>query len=207
MCIKDQNGNHVIQKCIECVPSRHIGFIIDSFDGRVNELSTHPYGCRVIQRLLENCNADQKEPILQEITQNLMQLVKDQYGNYVVQHVLTHGGKLFVQRVVEVVSGNLLILSRNKYASNVVEKSYKHGSEDDRELLVQVAIGQGDDCPLNCMVRDAFGNYVVQNILKYVNPQQLQRLVNRIRECVPNIRKIAYGKHIVACIEKLTGEI
>ncbi|XP_043700603.1 pumilio homolog 4-like isoform X2 [Telopea speciosissima] len=48
-CVRDQNGNHVIQKCIECVPQDRIQFIISAFYGQVVALSTHPYGCRVIQ--------------------------------------------------------------------------------------------------------------------------------------------------------------
>ena len=48
-CVRDQNGNHVIQKCIECIPQDKIQFIISSFFGQVVALSTHPYGCRVIQ--------------------------------------------------------------------------------------------------------------------------------------------------------------
>lgn len=48
-CVRDQNGNHVIQKCIECVPEDVIQFIISTFYGQVVMLSTHPYGCRVIQ--------------------------------------------------------------------------------------------------------------------------------------------------------------
>lgn len=50
-CVRDQNGNHVVQKCIECVPEENIGFIISTFFGQVVTLSTHPYGCRVIQVL------------------------------------------------------------------------------------------------------------------------------------------------------------
>ena len=30
-CVRDQNGNHVIQKCIECVPTGEVAFMIDSF--------------------------------------------------------------------------------------------------------------------------------------------------------------------------------
>lgn len=51
-CVRDQNGNHVIQKCIECVPPEKIDFIISAFQGEVAMLSTHPYGCRVIQVLV-----------------------------------------------------------------------------------------------------------------------------------------------------------
>ncbi|URD83561.1 Nucleic acid binding protein NABP [Musa troglodytarum] len=45
-CVRDQNGNHVIQKCIECVPQDAIQFIISTFYDQVVTLSTHPYGCR-----------------------------------------------------------------------------------------------------------------------------------------------------------------
>lgn len=48
-CVRDQNGNHVIQKCIECIPEDAIQFIISIFYDQVVTLSTHPYGCRVIQ--------------------------------------------------------------------------------------------------------------------------------------------------------------
>ena len=48
-CVRDQNGNHVIQKCIECVPEEHIQFIVSTVFDQVVTLSTHPYGCRVIQ--------------------------------------------------------------------------------------------------------------------------------------------------------------
>lgn len=52
-CVRDQNGNHVIQKCIECVPEENIQFIVTTFFDQVVTLSTHPYGCRVIQ--VRNC--------------------------------------------------------------------------------------------------------------------------------------------------------
>ena len=51
-------------------------------------LSTHPYGCRVIQRILEHCNPEQTGPILEELHSNTEQLLQAQYGIYVIQHVL-----------------------------------------------------------------------------------------------------------------------
>lgn len=35
-CVKDQNGNHVVQKCIECVDPKQLQFIIDAFKGQVS---------------------------------------------------------------------------------------------------------------------------------------------------------------------------
>ena len=51
-CIKDQNGNHVVQKCIECVDPVHVNFIIDAFKGQVSiELNF----CSVLRVLLLHC--------------------------------------------------------------------------------------------------------------------------------------------------------
>ncbi|RVW73187.1 Pumilio-like 5 [Vitis vinifera] len=85
-CVRDQNGNHVIQKCIESVPTEKIGFIISAFRSHVATLSTHPYGCRVIQRVLEHCTDElQSQFIVDEILESICSLAQDQYGNYVTQ--------------------------------------------------------------------------------------------------------------------------
>lgn len=44
-------------------------------------LSTHPYGCRVIQRILEHCTQDQTLPILEELHQHTEQLVQVRAGS------------------------------------------------------------------------------------------------------------------------------
>jgi len=60
-CIKDQNGNYVIQKVIEQVPAAFTQFIVDTFVSKVFNLATHPYGCRVIRRILEH-HANDPQP-------------------------------------------------------------------------------------------------------------------------------------------------
>ena len=81
----------MVQKCIETVEASRLQFIIDAFSGQVYNLSTHPYGCRVIQRILEHCSAEQTAPVLEELHTHIEALIQDQYGNYVVQHVLDRG--------------------------------------------------------------------------------------------------------------------
>lgn len=41
-CVKDQNGNHVVQKCIECVQPHALHFIIDAFKGQVGPAADPP---------------------------------------------------------------------------------------------------------------------------------------------------------------------
>lgn len=91
------------------------------FTYKVYALSTHPYGCRVIQRILEHCNGEQTTSILEELHQNTEQLVQDQYGNYVVQHVLEHGRPEDKSKIIHMVRGKVLNLSQHKFARSVTD--------------------------------------------------------------------------------------
>lgn len=79
-------------------------------------MSTHPYGCRVIQRILEHCMPEQTSQILDELHQHTERLVQDQYGNYVIQHVLEHGTPEDKSKIVHELRGNILIFSQHKFA-------------------------------------------------------------------------------------------
>lgn len=52
---------------------------------QVLALSTHSYGCRVIQRILQYCTPEQVDPIFEELYACANSLFEDQYGNYVIQ--------------------------------------------------------------------------------------------------------------------------
>ena len=42
-CVKDQNGNHVVQKCIECVDPPVLQFIINAFQTQVRQTNNQPH--------------------------------------------------------------------------------------------------------------------------------------------------------------------
>uniref|UniRef100_A0A8C3ATB2 Pumilio RNA binding family member 2 n=1 Tax=Cyclopterus lumpus TaxID=8103 RepID=A0A8C3ATB2_CYCLU len=203
-CVKDQNGNHVVQKCIECVQPQALQFIIDAFQGQVFVLSTHPYGCRVIQRILEHCTQEQTLPILEELHQHSEQLGQDQYGNYVIQHVLEHGRPEDKSKIVAEVRGKVLVLSQHKFASNVVEKCVIHSSRAERALLIDEVCCQkdGPHSALYTMMKDQYANYVVQRMIDMAEPAQRKIIMHKIRPHIATLRKYTYGKHILAKLEK-----
>lgn len=107
--IHDPNGNHVIQRCIQVMSafptttttttpppekddhdddgcnndvnlSDQMQFIIDDLVANIEMLSTHRYGCRVVQRAVEHCEAAQKNVVLDNIVSCLDSLIVDHYG-------------------------------------------------------------------------------------------------------------------------------
>ena len=69
----------VIQKILERVAPERLGFV-QAFKGSVYELSTHPYGCRVLQRVFEHLKEDQTRPLLDELHKYTINLMQDQFG-------------------------------------------------------------------------------------------------------------------------------
>eukprot|EP00397_Hematodinium_sp_SG-2012_P007940 GEMP01007991.1.p1 GENE.GEMP01007991.1~~GEMP01007991.1.p1 ORF type:complete len:592 (+),score=142.73 GEMP01007991.1:167-1942(+) len=204
-CVEDQNGNHVIQKCIERMPPEKIQFIVDAFKGCVQRMACHCYGCRVLQRLIEHCTPPQQvAPILDEIARCIPQLSQDQYGNYVVQHMLEHGRSHDRRLILEVVRTQILMLSCHKFASNVVEKAILCSSFDERAPLLHAIVGEPTDVnpALLTMMRDRYGNYIVQRLLELAQDSQREMLLWRLKDQVHVLKKFTYGKHIVQALEE-----
>lgn len=230
-CVHDQNGNHVIQKCIEVVCrvakeatldvadylNSRIQFIILSFQGRVRELSMHPYGCRVVQRILEHCTNAQKANLLEELRLCCIELVQDQYGNYVIQHVMQHGWETDRAILVKEVQEHLLEFSQHKFASNVVEKCLQYANKKDRDEMIWTIIKVTFDlaqpvdaktghCVLESMVRDPYANYVVQKVIDVSDERQRAAIMKYVKENIVQLRRYTYGKHIIVRLEKVSGE-
>jgi len=68
-----------VQKLIERVPAERLTFI-PAFKGSVFELSTHTYGCRVLQRCFEHLGEEQTRPLMDELHKYIINLMQDQFG-------------------------------------------------------------------------------------------------------------------------------
>ncbi|EEC49693.1 predicted protein [Phaeodactylum tricornutum CCAP 1055/1] len=201
-CIHDQNENHVIQKCVEFL-TEQIEFIINDVLVNTKTLSCHPYGCRVLQRILEHCEKTKKTAVLDEICKAHRKLLDDQYGNYVIQHVLQFGRQSDRDSILHIVVENgLLGLSRQKFASNVVEKLLKYGNGSQRRAIVREMLKV-----ILLMVRDAYANYVVQTTLDVVPESDEKRLLlKELSAHSEELRNYTFAKHIVTKLTTMMTE-
>ncbi|PGH17245.1 hypothetical protein AJ80_04887 [Polytolypa hystricis UAMH7299] len=203
-CVRDQNGNHVIQKAIERVPTRHIQFIIDAFKGGIGRLATHAYGCRVVQRMLEYCEEPDRQSILNEVHACTPNLIIDQFGNYVVQHILRFGDERDRSKVIQVVGTSLVRFSKHKFASNVVESSLEYADPSQRADIVRQLTTSGSDGenPLEGLVRDQYGNYVIQKVLSLVKGEEWDSIAQQLIPRLEQLKKPNCARQIGA-IEKI----
>lgn len=195
--VKDQNGNHVIQKAIDRVPHEHLQAIIKSFRGNIGTLSTNAYGCRVVQRLLEKVPEPQRRFIMAELHAEGPKLITDNYGNYVVQHVIEHGLEEDRAKLVSLIKAQFLMFSKHKFASNVVERCLVCGSDEQRAELVSTVTaknGRGESNILN-LLKDGFGNYVIRKCLILLSLTSTNAVAEKLLE---TLSRDDYDRFVVA---------
>lgn len=162
------------------MPSESVDFIVQAVCEQskiVIELCLHTYGCRVIQRILENCEEQQTKLIIDFILADISILTKDQFGNYVIQHILEQGKtQEDKNRIVKSIKGKVIEMSNHKFASNVVEKCLQHGSDKDKKDIIDEFLesnyelaeeitnmngGNQLNGALYTLMKDRYGNYVI----------------------------------------------
>ncbi|KAF9072675.1 ARM repeat-containing protein [Rhodocollybia butyracea] len=191
--IKDLNGNHVIQKCLNKLSPEDNQFIYNAVAANCVEVATHRHGCCVLQRCIDHASDHQRIQLVNEITFNALTLVQDPYGNYVVQYILDLNDNRFSDAVIRQFAGNVCALSVQKFSSNVIEKCVRVAEHSTRKMLIEELLNR---TRLEKLLRDSYGNYCVQTALDYAEPAQRALLVEGIRPVLPLIRNTPYGKRI-----------
>src|SRR4051812_45657172 len=81
--------------------------------------------------------------------------------------------------------GKYMRLSKQKFSSNVVEKCLKQSSSHWRTIIIRELIAQP---AVSELLRDRYGNYVLQTALSVANAQQVQEIVRSITPYLPSLR-------------------
>eukprot|EP00658_Telonema_sp_P-2_P076137 TRINITY_DN6618_c0_g1_i3.p1 TRINITY_DN6618_c0_g1~~TRINITY_DN6618_c0_g1_i3.p1 ORF type:complete len:666 (-),score=132.92 TRINITY_DN6618_c0_g1_i3:499-2496(-) len=211
--LRDANGNHVLQKCIEKDPNSAVSLkVLKIFADDTLRFAQDEYGCRILQRMLEHCTHQQVEPLLSCVLENVVLLSKNQYGNYVIQHLLVHGDTGTHEIMSEQICGKVLDMSLHKFASNVMEKALSLpelcprlvDEVVERHLQLETETSQNLlDSPLIVMMKDQYGNYVVQKMIEHSAAAHRESLLKCVTQAAAQLRTGSYSKHILNRVEKL----
>lgn len=193
--IKDLNGNHVIQRCLQHLSNNDNEFIFEAAAYNCVEIATHRHGCCVLQRCIDHSTGVSRQRLIHEIALNSLQLSQDSFGNYVVQYVLDLGLSWAREEVMDHLVENYARLSMQKFSSNVVEKCLQLSGEEGRVRIVQELI---DSSHLLQLLQDPYANYVIQSALMVSKGALHTSVVEAIRPHIPSLRSSPYGKRILS---------
>ncbi|KAJ5493392.1 hypothetical protein N7539_002138 [Penicillium diatomitis] len=200
--VKDLNGNHVIQKCLNRLNAEEAEFIYEAVGTHCVVVGTHRHGCCVLQRCIDHASGEQKARLIAQVTAHSFTLVQDPFGNYVVQYILDLAEPCFTTPLCRVFANNIPELSKQKFSSNVIEKCLRTADSDTRRAMIEEILSGNE---LEAMLRDSFANYVVQTAMDFSDAETRQCIVDAIRPILPSIRQTPHGRRIAGKILAAEG--
>lgn len=194
--MEDVFGNYVIQKFFEHGTHEQIRTLGTQLQNQVLKLSLQMYGCRVIQKALEFVDIEQKELLVKELEGNVMKCVRDQNGNHVIQKCIEKVPANLIQFIVDDFKGSVHNLATHPYGCRVIQRILEY-CNDAQTVTISMPIFQSDSSsplltpkrtPQNPiltellgtavdLVKDQYGNYVIQHVLEHGSPDDKSEII------------------------------
>ncbi|CAL8997330.1 unnamed protein product [Prunus brigantina] len=175
--IKDPNGNHVVQRCLDCFSNEDNRFIFDAAARFCVEIATQRHGCCVLQKCIAHARGRHRDKLINEIARNGLLLSQDPYGNYVIQYVMELKIPSAMAKLINQLKGHFVRLSTQKCSSHVVEKCLKYFEESRPKIIHELL---SVPC-FEQLLQDPYANYVVQSALTVTKGPLRASLVEAVK--------------------------
>jgi len=190
---RDLYGNHVIQRCLRVFPHADTEFISIAIADDLVGACCHPYGCCVIQLILERCDESELQLFVNKLQKDTVRLAQCPYGNYVVQLLVGLKNPQCTHKIVSAMKGHIGVLSSHKFSSNVIEKCLQTGDGEIKAAMIDELLEYSG---FERLLQDPFGNYVVQKAMSCCDSESLHKVMEAIRPYVDSLRAAPYGRRI-----------
>jgi len=202
--LKCPNANHVLQICISTMRPLESQFIINEIQqagfggaGGAARSARHRYGCRILQRLIEHCSAEQVHALVEELLCDVVGLSTHTYGNYVLQHILEHGTEGHIARMTQALAEHASTVGANLYGCAVLGKAFEHASLEARGALANMLVKDHD--LIATMACSRHGHLTVKLALQASQPSQKWAALSALEARNLNSR---YGRVLNKYVEK-----
>jgi len=161
--LRSPHANHVLQKCIKLLPSEQLDFVLAEVAGQARKLAQHPFGCRVLERIIEHFKGWQTSALVEEVIQgDVVELCKHSFGNYVLQHIFEFGLHPHKRRLAVAMTPRARELARHWCGSHVVEKALLFCDKEERHGLRQELARNNEE--LSSLAHSHYGSFVVKEM-------------------------------------------
>ena len=198
----DKNGNHVMQNLIEKLNKNEVEQLFKRIITKIKEFCKKKYSCFVIQSLIEKCDTDLINEIINKIKKD--QLINDNFGIHIIQKLLSIYDEnnnnfdinfiykdLHNLNIYNKIFGNNVSVSCS--ACIIIELIFEKGKKEEKEIMYKNLLKEKEKYIL--MFSGEYGNHVIQKI--YCNSydeikNEIKNILNEVSEQNKNI----YFNHV-----------
>eukprot|EP01121_Diplochlamys_sp_Union-15-3_P012264 TRINITY_DN3649_c0_g3_i1.p1 TRINITY_DN3649_c0_g3~~TRINITY_DN3649_c0_g3_i1.p1 ORF type:complete len:675 (+),score=91.93 TRINITY_DN3649_c0_g3_i1:51-2075(+) len=161
----DPFGNYLCQKLIEnCNTQQRLG-IVRVVASEIVYISKNMHGTRAVQKLIDHINSPEEIALVSEgMKGSIVELIQDLNGNHVIQRCLQKMEPDYKQFIYDAVARHCMQVATHRHGCCVLQRCIDHASGKQKLQLINEVLENSLD-----LVKNPFGNYVVQYILDLQN--------------------------------------
>ena len=183
-------GTHVLEKMLSYFEDKFTQEIIDFVYNNFIDLAYNINGICIVKKLiLMTHKKELHEKLKKKIYDNTLNLIVHQYGNYVIQVIMENWEENELKDIIDLCKNKYVFLSNQKFSSNAVERIIERNNENLEYYINQICT----DNNLSEVIKNNYGNYVIQKAVKLSSGKIQEKL---IKEIVKNLHKLEDKKII-----------
>jgi hypothetical protein len=171
--------------------------------GKIYRLAKDQYGCRFLQKKLEEEDKQDLQMIFEEVYEHIVELMTDPFGNYLCQKLVEHCNESQKMAVIRAVSNDIVSISMNMHGTRAVQKLIECLSSPQQIAAIIEALRHH----VVSLIKDLNGNHVIQRCLQKLSAADKQFIYDTVAgRCV----EVATHKHgccvLQRCIDYASEE-
>lgn len=170
-------------------------------------LARHRYGCRVLERIIENFPPHPIHLLIDYLLQeDVTELCRHCYGNFVVQHILEFGTDWQKGFIVDKLREDLQAMAVDQYGCSVLDKALSYADLADQCQLADKLVKEPGLLVAMASLRQGFAATQRVFQLLELNPELHEEARALIRESSVDICRYKHGRALLnhVCPDALT---
>eukprot|EP01026_Neomeris_dumetosa_P081042 TRINITY_DN904_c0_g1_i1.p1 TRINITY_DN904_c0_g1~~TRINITY_DN904_c0_g1_i1.p1 ORF type:complete len:718 (-),score=95.06 TRINITY_DN904_c0_g1_i1:454-2607(-) len=195
---KDQYGCRYLQKLMDEGGAETVARLFPEILERARDMMMDPFGNYLIQKMLEECNEEQRTAVLRKVTADgqLVRVALNTHGTRAVQKVLeTLRTPEQIQMVIETFKPGVVDLIMDLNGNHVVQKCLQKLGPDMSQFIYDAACERVQE-----IAKHRHGCCVLQRCIDFATQRQKQMLVECIAKVVLDLSQDQYGNYVVQYI-------
>ncbi|KAK6528666.1 hypothetical protein TWF694_003914 [Orbilia ellipsospora] len=189
----DPFGNYLCQKLLEHTNNEQRSQLVNNAASHLVEIALNQHGTRALQKMIEFLSTpDQIETIINALRGKVVELIQDLNGNHVIQKCLNRLKPEDAQFIFDAVGKNCVTVGTHRHGCCVLQRCIDHASKPQRSELISHITENAF-----ALVRDPFGNYVVQYILDLGEPDLAEPLIHKFLGRISELSMQKFSSNVI----------
>lgn len=189
----DPFGNYLCQKLMTVCSSEQLGRIIKGVEKDFLSICLNMHGTRAIQKLIEVVTEPEHISFVTSVLSTaVVDLVNDLNGNHVIQKCLISLKSEDCEFIYKAMNDNCVYLATHRHGCCVMQRCIDAANPQQRNMLIDTISSKTLD-----LVEDAFGNYVIQYVLRLKDDEINRRIVVALADNVTEFAKQKFSSNVV----------